>query len=63
MKLAWYLADAIYRPRVSSSAYVSIGEECFGLEDGSMLCWRGVNYVRKRPPWRARLANWLIANL
>lgn len=26
---------------------VVIGPECFAAKDGSMLCWRGVNYVRQ----------------
>jgi hypothetical protein len=42
---------------------VDIGPECFGATDGSIICWRGVNYVRQKAKLRVRLSNWLIGNL
>lgn len=36
---------------------VNIGRECFGYSDGSVLCWRGVNYVPQKPTLRVRLHN------
>jgi hypothetical protein len=28
-----------------NGGYVVIGPECFGQPDGSVICWKGVNYV------------------
>jgi hypothetical protein len=39
---------------------VEIGTECFGLADGSVLNWRGENYVPQKPTLRVRLHNWWI---
>lgn len=36
---------------------VDIGSECFGLFDGTLLCWRGMNYVPQKPTLRVRLHN------
>lgn len=36
---------------------VDIGPECFGLFDGTLLCWRGVNYTPQKPTLRVRLHN------
>lgn len=41
-----------------AGAIVNIGSECFGLNDGSVLNWRGVNYVPQKPSLRVRLHNW-----
>jgi hypothetical protein len=62
MKLAYVLVD-ILSPPPKVTPIVTIGKECFGADDGSVICWRGVNYVRQKPSWRVRLSNWLIANL
>lgn len=60
----WYrLAELLYktdRPAPPLGDYVSIGKECFGLADGSVLCWRGENYVPMKSSLRVRLHNWLI---
>lgn len=37
---------------------VNIGSECFGLADGSVLCWRGQNYVPQKPSLLVRFHNW-----
>lgn len=39
---------------------VDIGPECFALKDGSVLSWRGENYVPQRPTLRVRLNNWWV---
>lgn len=39
---------------------VDIGPECFGLADGSVLSWRGENYVPQKPTLRVRLHNWRV---
>lgn len=36
---------------------IDIGDECFGLRDGSVLCWRGQNYTPQVPTLRVRLHN------
>jgi hypothetical protein len=36
---------------------VDIGPECFALADGSVLSWRGENYVPQKPTLRVRLHN------
>lgn len=40
---------------------VGIGAECFALKDGSVLSWRGENYVPQKPTLRVRLHNWRVA--
>lgn len=40
---------------------IDIGDECFGYRDGSVLCWRGVNYVPQKPTLKVRLHNWWVA--
>lgn len=62
MKFAHVLVD-ILSPPPQIVPIVDIGKECFGAADGSVICWRGVNYVRQKPRLRTRLSNWLIANL
>lgn len=32
---------------VSATEVISITTDCFAAADGSVLCWRGVNYVRQ----------------
>lgn len=32
-----------------SGNIIVIGPECFAMKDGSVLNWRGVNYVRQEP--------------
>jgi len=39
----------------ASDGIVNIGPECFALRDGSLLSWRGQNYVPQQPPFRERL--------
>lgn len=41
----------------NSSEVVHIGSECFGLRDGSVLSWRGKNYVPQKPTLRVRIHN------
>ena len=40
---------------------IDIGPECFGLADGSVISFRGENYVPQKPSLYVRLHNWLIA--
>lgn len=42
---------------------MTIGVDCFGLRDGSVLCWRGENYVPQKSPLRTRLHNWWVGLL
>ena len=37
---------------------VDIGPECFALRDGSLISWRGENYVPQKLTLRARFYNW-----
>jgi len=39
---------------------VDIGPECFALKDGSVLSWRGENYVPQKPTLRVRFHNWRV---
>lgn len=39
---------------------VDIGPECFGLKDGSVISWRGKNYVPQKPTLRVRFHNWRV---
>lgn len=39
---------------------VDIGPECFALKDGSVLSWRGENYVPQKPTLRVRVHNWRV---
>ena len=39
---------------------VDIGPECFALKDGSVLSWRGQNYVPQKPTLRVRFHNWRV---
>lgn len=39
---------------------VVIGPECFALKDGSLLSWRGENYVPQKPSLRVRFHNWRV---
>lgn len=43
-----------------SKDIIPIGKECFGVKDGSVLNWRGVNYVPQKPSLRVRLHNWRV---
>lgn len=40
---------------------VDIAPGCFALKDGSVLSWRGENYVPQKPTLRVRLHNWRVA--
>jgi hypothetical protein len=42
---------------------VNIGSECFALRDGSVLNWRGENYVPQKPSLRVRLRNMWVGFL
>lgn len=44
----------------SIDSIVSIGPDCFGLADGSLLSWKGQNYVPQRESLRVRLHNWYV---
>lgn len=37
---------------------VEIGPECFGLKDGSLISWRGENYIPQKPTLLVRFHNW-----
>lgn len=39
---------------------VVIGPECFAATDGSVLSWRGKNYLPQRPTLRVRLHNLIV---
>lgn len=39
---------------------VNVGPECFALCDGSVLSYRGENYVPQKPTLRVRLYNWWV---
>lgn len=39
---------------------VDIGPECFALKDGSVLSWRGENYVPQKPSLLVRFHNWRV---
>lgn len=39
---------------------IDIGPGCFGLADGSLINWDGVNYVPQKPTLRVRLHNWWV---
>lgn len=43
-----------------AGGYVDIGPECFGLADGTILSWRGENYVPQKPTLRVRIHNWWV---
>jgi hypothetical protein len=49
-------ADRIMR----AGGIVDIGPECFALKDGSLLSWRGENYVPQKPTLRVRFHNWRV---
>lgn len=36
------------------------GQSLFGYEDGSVINWRGENYVPQRPTLRVRLHNLIV---
>ena len=38
-----------------SDKLMDITSECFGYEDGRVICWRGVNYVRQEAAYEAIL--------
>ena len=64
MNLAYKLADFIAKPEKAPYRgwqFVDIGPECFGYADGSVICWKGVNYVPQKATVRVRLHNWLNA--
>lgn len=45
----------------AAGGIVDIGPECFALADGSVLSWRGQNYVPQKPTLRVRLRNrWVL---
>lgn len=39
---------------------VDIAPGCFGLADGSLISWRGENYVPQKPTLRVRIHNWWV---
>jgi hypothetical protein len=39
---------------------VDITPGCFALKDGSILSWRGENYVPQKPSLLARFHNWRV---
>lgn len=41
----------------AAGGIISIGPECFGLRDGSIISWRGENYTPQKPTLRVRLHN------
>jgi hypothetical protein len=43
-----------------SADIVDIGPECFAMADGSVLSWKGTNYVPQKPTLRVRLHNWWV---
>ena len=44
----------------AAGGIVDIAPECFALADGSVLSWRGENYVQQKPTLRVRLHNWRV---
>lgn len=44
----------------AAGGIVDIGPECFGLADGSVISWRGENYVPQKPSLIVRFHNWRI---
>jgi len=40
--------------------FIVIGPECFAAKDGSVLSWRGENYVPQKPTLRVRFHNWRV---
>lgn len=44
----------------NAGGLVDIGPECFGLADGSVLSWRGENYVPQKPTLRVRIHNAVV---
>lgn len=59
MNIALRLADAIATPEQPIPT-VDIGAQCFGAADGSVINYRGRNYVPQRHTLRVRLHNWLV---
>lgn len=53
------MIDALQQ-RDCGQPVINIGNECFGLEDGSVINWRGQNYTPQRASLRVRLHNWLV---
>lgn len=39
---------------------IDIAPECFALADGSVLSWRGENYVPQKPTLKVRIHNWWV---
>jgi hypothetical protein len=39
---------------------VDIGPGCFGLADGSVISYRGENYVPQKPTLRVRIHNFVV---
>jgi hypothetical protein len=64
MNIAHKLADLILKPDTApGTEFVTIGPECFaGIIPGrgTVISWRGENYVPQLPSWRVRLHNWLV---
>ena len=61
-RLARLIEGPSARAQVTKAGgYVDIGPECFGLADGSVICWRGENYTPMRLSPLVRVHNWLIA--
>lgn len=47
----------------SAGGIVNVGPECFALRDGSVLNYRGENYVPQKPSLRVRLHNMRVGFL
>ncbi len=48
VELGWYARDTDPETDTKQPTdIVEIGNECFGLYDGSVLSWRGQNYVKQ----------------
>jgi len=45
---------------VQAGGIEDIGPECFALKDGSLISWRGENYVPQKPTLRVRLHNRVV---
>jgi hypothetical protein len=63
-KVAYRLANLLYRKPPAQVESTDIGPECFAgrFADGTttVISWRGENFVRQRPSLRVRLHNRLI---
>lgn len=42
---------------------IDIGPDCFALKDGSLLSWKGENYVPQKASLRVRFHNWRVGRI